>query len=134
MGIKVTILAFGGAHGTWSSWQYLRVWGGAAWTVDNSENAKNFIVLARDGTIKTLYTRISYTVPGFPSTITFRVRKNGADQTLQTSHNLRAAEFQKSDLANSFGVAAGDRVSMSGMITGATTDVQVMATMLLEVV
>jgi len=75
------------------------------------------IIIPCAGTIKKLYIRVSGVVTG--GTQIFTVRKNGVDQILALTYNNGDSGI-KSDLVNSFSVAAGDKICIQR--TGTSTN------------
>lgn len=83
------------------------------------------IPVSRSGTIRNLYVNVKGAGTD-AATVTFTVRKNGADQTLLATIS-NTATGATSDLVNSFTVVAGDQISIqitkSGAVTAGQTNV-----------
>jgi hypothetical protein len=83
------------------------------------------IPVNRPGTVRNLYVNVVGAGTG-AATVTYTVRKNGADQTLLTTLG-NTATGAASDLVNSFTVVAGDLISIqitkSGVVAAGQTNV-----------
>jgi len=84
-----------------------------------AENATEeaFFIVPTAGTLTKLYTVVA-TAPGGADTLTYTIRKNGADQTITCV--ISAAEVSANDAAHTVSVAAGDKISLK-LVSSATT-------------
>ena len=93
--------------------EYNALMGGGQWNVTE---VANYQVMPTDGTLGSLYVRLSANV-GAGGTYTFTIIKNGVAQSLAVT--LSAGESTGSDQYNTVSFVAGDTVSIRSTYTGA---------------
>jgi len=94
----------------------LTSYNGPGQQVENA-NEEAFFVVPTAGTLTKLYTVVG-TAPGGADTLTYTIRKGGADQTITCV--ISASEVAANDTAHSVDVVAGDKISLK-LVSSATT-------------